>query len=155
MRAIRRRDTTPELQIRSLLHRAGLRYRDDQMVATVRANVPRSSPAAATDACRALTLNCVSCGEASQVWSTMSATVRPVAGPPEPPPPEVLPPDPQPAHTVDVMTTVGVVVMSDAFRRDNVVRSTLLEPLRLPKSDQRHTARALRHTFGPPIRSTR
>ena len=67
MRAIRRRDTTPELQIRSLLHRAGLRYRDDQMVATVRANVPRSSPAAATDACRALTLNCVSCGEASQV----------------------------------------------------------------------------------------
>ncbi len=32
MRAIRRRDTTPELQIRSLLHRAGLRYRVDYKV---------------------------------------------------------------------------------------------------------------------------
>jgi DNA mismatch endonuclease (patch repair protein) len=40
MRAIRRRDTTPELQIRSLLHRAGLRYRVDYRVGTGR-SAPR------------------------------------------------------------------------------------------------------------------
>ena len=40
MRAIRRRDTTPELQIRSLLHRAGLRYRVDYRVGT-RRSAPR------------------------------------------------------------------------------------------------------------------
>ena len=32
MRAIRRRDTGPELEIRSLLHRAGLRYRVDYRI---------------------------------------------------------------------------------------------------------------------------
>ena len=40
MRAIRRRDTTPEMQIRSLLHRAGLRYRVDYRVGTGR-SAPR------------------------------------------------------------------------------------------------------------------
>ena len=79
--------------------------------------------------------------------------MRPVAGSPEAPPPEVLPPDPQPASTVDVMTAIAVAVMSDAFRRDNVVRIQfspvdLSEPLRLPGSNQRHRACALRHYFG-------
>ena len=37
MRAIRRRDTGPERQVRSLLHRAGLRYRVDYRVGTGRA----------------------------------------------------------------------------------------------------------------------
>ena len=79
--------------------------------------------------------------------------MRPVAGSAEPPPPEVLPPAPQLARPVDVMTAMAVAVMSDAFRRDNVVRIQfspvdLSEPLRLPGSDQRHTARALRHYFG-------
>lgn len=40
MRAIRRRDTGPELEIRSLLHRAGLRYRVDYRVGTGR-SAPR------------------------------------------------------------------------------------------------------------------
>ena len=40
MRAIRRRDTGPELEIRSLLHRAGLRYRVDYRIGTGR-SAPR------------------------------------------------------------------------------------------------------------------
>ena len=40
MRAIRRRDTGPELEIRSLLHRAGLRYRVDRRIGTGR-SAPR------------------------------------------------------------------------------------------------------------------
>ena len=40
MRSIRRRDTTPELQIRALLHRSGLRYRVDYRVGT-RRSAPR------------------------------------------------------------------------------------------------------------------
>ena len=40
MRSIRRRDTTPELQIRALLHRLGLRYRVDYRVGT-RRSAPR------------------------------------------------------------------------------------------------------------------
>ena len=40
MRAIRRRDTTPELQIRSLPHQVGLRYRVDYRVGTGR-SAPR------------------------------------------------------------------------------------------------------------------
>ena len=76
--------------------------------------------------------------------------MRPVAGSPEPPPPEVLPPDPQLASTVDVMTAMAVAVMSDAFRRDNVVRIQfspvdLSEPLRLPRACRCDTACALRH----------
>ena len=38
MRAIRRRDTGPELEIRSLLHRAGLRYRVDHRIGTGRSS---------------------------------------------------------------------------------------------------------------------
>ena len=40
MRAIRRRDTGPEMEIRSLLHRAGLRYRVDHRIGTGR-SAPR------------------------------------------------------------------------------------------------------------------
>jgi DNA mismatch endonuclease (patch repair protein) len=40
MRAIRRRDTGPELEIRTLLHRAGLRYRVDHRIGTGR-SAPR------------------------------------------------------------------------------------------------------------------
>lgn len=40
MRAIRRRDTRPELKIRSLLHRSGLRYRVDHRIGTGR-SAPR------------------------------------------------------------------------------------------------------------------
>ena len=40
MRAIRRRNTRPELRIRSLVHRAGLRYRVDERVGSGR-SAPR------------------------------------------------------------------------------------------------------------------
>ena len=76
--------------------------------------------------------------------------MRPVAGSPEAPPPEVLPPDPQPASTVDVMTAIAVAVMSDAFRRDNVVRIQFSpvdpsEPLRLPGSCHERVTSVLRN----------